>query len=232
MWTCSRFFTHEHAGTFTHKETLTLRFTHSWTCSHACVLSHFSCVWLCTRLLTVACQAPLSMGFSRQEYWSGFLCPPPGHLHYPGFKPASLTSPALAGRSFTTSTTWKAERAHTWTYLHIHWNTCAPTYAHSNHSHVTFTHSYKEICSHTLMAESEEELKSLLMKVKEESEKNWLKAQHSENKDHGIWSHHFMGNRWGNSGWLSFWAAKSLQMVTAAIKLKDAYSLEETLWPT
>ena len=52
----------------------------------------------------------------------------------------------------------------------------------------------------TLMAESKEELKSLSMKVKEESEKNWLKAQHSENKDHGIWSHHFMGNRWGNSG--------------------------------
>ena len=52
----------------------------------------------------------------------------------------------------------------------------------------------------TLMAESEEELRSLLMKVKVESEKSWLKAQHSENKDHGIWSHHFMGNRWGNSG--------------------------------
>ena len=52
----------------------------------------------------------------------------------------------------------------------------------------------------TLMAESEEELKSLLMKVKEESEKSWLKAQHSENKDHGIQSHHFMGNRWGNTG--------------------------------
>ena len=52
----------------------------------------------------------------------------------------------------------------------------------------------------TLMAESEEELKSLLMKVKVESEKSWLKAQHSENEDHGIWSHHFMGKRWGNSG--------------------------------
>ena len=52
----------------------------------------------------------------------------------------------------------------------------------------------------TLMAESEEELKSLLMKMKEETEKRWLKAQHSENEDHGIWSHHFMGNRWGNSG--------------------------------
>ena len=55
----------------------------------------------------------------------------------------------------------------------------------------------------TLMAESEEELKSLLMKVKVESE-SWVKAQHSENKDHGIWSHHFMGNRWGNSVRLYF----------------------------
>ena len=49
------------------------------------------------------------------------------------------------------------------------------------------------------MAESKEELKNLLMKVKEESEKNWLKIQHSKNKDHGIWSHPFMGNRWGNN---------------------------------
>ena len=49
------------------------------------------------------------------------------------------------------------------------------------------------------MAENEE-LKSLLMKMKEKSEKNWLKAQHSENEDHGIWFHHFMGNGWGNSG--------------------------------
>ena len=54
----------------------------------------------------------------------------------------------------------------------------------------------------TLMAESEEELKSLLMKMKVESEKVGLKvkAQHSENEDHGIWTHHFMGNRSGNSG--------------------------------
>ena len=52
----------------------------------------------------------------------------------------------------------------------------------------------------TLMAESEEELKSLLTKVKEENEKKWLKTQHSENKDHGIRSHHFTADRWGNSG--------------------------------
>ena len=71
-------------------------------------------------------------------------------------------------------------------------------------------------------AESEE-LKTLLMKVEEESEKHWLKAQHSENEDHGIWSHHFMANRWGNSGNLQTlfsWAPKSLQKVTAAMKLK------------
>ena len=85
----------------------------------------------------------------------------------------------------------------------------------------------------TLMAEREEERKNLLMKGKEESEKVWLKAQNSENEDQGIWSHHFMGNRWGNSGnsvRLYFWGApKSLQMVTEAMKLKNASSLEEKL---
>ena len=63
--------------------------------------------------------------------------------------------------------------------------------------------------------------------------KSWLKAQHSENEDHSIWSHHLMGNRWGNSGnsgRLLFWGApKVLQMVTAVMKLKDTYSLEEKL---
>ena len=52
----------------------------------------------------------------------------------------------------------------------------------------------------TLMAESEGELKSLLMKVKEERGKSWLKTQHSENEEHGIQSHPFMADRWGNSG--------------------------------
>ena len=64
----------------------------------------------------------------------------------------------------------------------------------------------------TLMAESEEELKSLSMKVKVDSEKSGLKAQHSENEDHGIQSHHFMGNRWGNSGnsvRLCFWGLQN-----------------------
>ena len=59
------------------------------------VLSHFSYVRLCATLWTVAHQAPLSMGFYRQEYWSGLPCPPPV------IKPTSLLSPALAGRFFT-----------------------------------------------------------------------------------------------------------------------------------
>ena len=54
---------------------------------------------------TIAHQAPLCMGFSRQEYWSGLPCPPPGDLPYPGIKPVSLRSPALAGGFFTTSAT-------------------------------------------------------------------------------------------------------------------------------
>ena len=48
------------------------------------------------------------MGFSRQEYWSGLPCPPPGDLPDPGIEPVSLKSAVLAGRFFTTSTTWEA----------------------------------------------------------------------------------------------------------------------------
>ena len=56
----------------------------------------------------VACQAPLSMEFSRQEYWSGLPWPPPGDLPNPGIEPSSLVSPALPGRFFTTSAPWEA----------------------------------------------------------------------------------------------------------------------------
>ena len=59
---------------------------------HACVLSPFSCVRLLETPLTAACKAPLSMGFSRQEYWSGLPCAPPGDLPNPGIEPAA---PAL-----------------------------------------------------------------------------------------------------------------------------------------
>ena len=62
------------------------------------VVQRLSCVWLCATPWTVACQALLSMGFSRKEYWSGLLFPSPRNLPNPGIKPAS---PALAGGSFT-----------------------------------------------------------------------------------------------------------------------------------
>ena len=84
----------------------------------------------------------------------------------------------------------------------------------------------------TLMAESEEELKSLLMKVKEESERGGLKfniqklrSWHPVPSLHGKW----MGKQWKQCQTLFFGAPKSLQMVTAAMKLKDAYSLEGKL---
>ena len=74
----------------------------------ACVVSCFSCVRLLATLWTVACHTPLSMGFSRQEYWSGLSCPLPGYLPDPDIEPMSLTSPTLAGRFFTISTTCRA----------------------------------------------------------------------------------------------------------------------------
>ena len=76
----------------------------SCVCVHAKSLQ--SCPTLCN---LVDCSPPtLSMGFSRQEYWSGLPCPPPGALPDPGIEPASHTSPELAGGFFTTSATWEA----------------------------------------------------------------------------------------------------------------------------
>ena len=80
-------------------------------CKHP--LLEFSC-WVVsgsfTTPWTVARQAPLFTGFSRQEYWSGFPCPPPGDLPNPGIEPTSLVSPALAGRYFTSGVTWEANQ--------------------------------------------------------------------------------------------------------------------------
>ena len=86
----------------------------------------------------------------------------------------------------------------------------------------------------TLTAESKE-TKEPLDETERGEWKSWLKAQHSETKYHGIQSHHFMANIWGNSGkcQILFWGApKSLQMVTAVMKLEDTCSFEEKLWPT
>ena len=74
-------------------------------CMRACVLCRFSHVWLFETLWTGTCQAPLSTGFSRYEYWSGVPCPPLWDLPNSGIKPPS---PSLAGGFFATSTTWEA----------------------------------------------------------------------------------------------------------------------------
>ena len=83
----------------------------------ACLLSRISHIRLFETLWTVACQAPLSMGFSRQEYWSGLPCPPPGDLPNPGIKPSvSLCLLHWTGRFFTTRASWEA---HNWPIFYI-----------------------------------------------------------------------------------------------------------------
>ena len=72
----------------------------AWCPVSACVLSPFKCIQLCETQSIVVHEAPLSVRFSRQEYWSGLPCPPPGDLPDPGIKSASLMSPALAGGLF------------------------------------------------------------------------------------------------------------------------------------
>ena len=81
---------------------------HQWSLAkRKYMLSHFSHVQLLATLWTVANQASLSMGFFRQEYWSGLPCPPPRDLPIPEIELASLISLALASRFFTTSATTK-----------------------------------------------------------------------------------------------------------------------------
>ena len=69
------------------------------------------CVWLFLIPRTIATQAPLCMGFSRQEHWSGLPFPSPGHLPHPGIEPVFPVSPAFTGGFFTTSANWEA---HLW----------------------------------------------------------------------------------------------------------------------
>ena len=82
----------------------TYRLIDIWVIYVEWMLSRFSRVWLFETLRTVAHQSPLSVGFSKQEHWSGLPFPPPGDLLNPGIEPVSLMSPALAGGLFTTST--------------------------------------------------------------------------------------------------------------------------------
>ena len=97
------------------------------------------------------------------------------------------------------------------------------------------TNNLRYVDDTTLMAESEEELKSLLMKVKEENEKVGLKLSILKTKimaSGPIISWQTEGEKWKQWQTLFSWAQKSLQMVTATMKLKDACSLEDKLWPT
>ena len=84
-----------------------------------CTLCHFSRVQLFVTLQTIVRQAPLSMGFSRQEYWSGLPCPPSEDIPHSGIEPVSLRSPALAGWFFTNSTTLEALHFPEQTGFHI-----------------------------------------------------------------------------------------------------------------
>ena len=108
---------------------------------------------------TVSHQAPLSMEFSRQEYWSGLPCPPPGYLPDPGIKPTSLVAPALQADS-------------------LPWNQPGKPRIKTTRRNINNLR-YADVT--TLMAEREE-LKSLLMKVKEESEKVSLKLNIQKTK--------------------------------------------------
>jgi len=107
-----------------------LRTFHTLFCSilkNNMLLRHFSHVQLFVTLWTVALQVPLSMGFSRQEYWSGLTFPSPEDLPDPRIKPMSLASPALTVRFFTTNATWEAILKTTTICknsphpFHIHW---------------------------------------------------------------------------------------------------------------
>ena len=83
-------------------------------CVCVCVCARtltLSCAWLFVTPCIVACQSPQSVGFPRQEYWSGLPFPTPRTLNDPGIKPKSLVSPALAGRVFTTRAAWEALKA-------------------------------------------------------------------------------------------------------------------------
>ena len=96
--------------TFTTEWSVLISGRNSWTILNYIIYvqSHFSCVQLFAALWTVARKSPLSVGFSRQEYWTGLSCPPPGGLPDPGIEPVSLMSPTLGGRFFIISAAWKA----------------------------------------------------------------------------------------------------------------------------
>ena len=198
------------------------------------------------------------MGFSRQEYWSGLPFPSPGDLSDPGIEPTHLMSPALTGGFFITASPvcqLFVRIGHgTMDWFQIGKGVCqgcmlSPCLFNLYAEYImqnarldeaqagikiarrnTITLGYAD--DTTRIAESEEELKSLLMNVKEESEKAGLKLNIQKTKimaSGPITSWQIDGETVEAVRDFISWAPKSLQMVTAAMKLKDAYSLEGKL---
>ena len=125
------------------------------------------------------------MGFSRQEYWSGLPFPSPGDLPDPGIKPGS---PTLEANALTSEPPGKPicrvhHKKH-WAGWNTSWNQdCQEKY------------QYPHICRwHHPYGRKWRAAKKPLDEIERGEWKSWIKAQHSENEDHGIWSHHFMGN--------------------------------------
>ena len=137
---------------------------------------------------TVAYQAPPSMRFSRQEHWSGLPLPSPGDLPNPGIESGS---PIVQADALPSKPPGKSE--------YIMWNAGLDEAHAGSKTAGRNINNLRYADDTTLMAESKEKLKSLLMKVKWGESKSWLKTQHSKKEDHGIWSHHFMADRWGNN---------------------------------
>ena len=156
---------------------------------------------------------------SSKKYWSGLPCPPPGDLPNPGTESqVSLT----AGWFFTV---WATREALAYlAYIQgTLWNPGLDESQAGIKTAVRPTNNLIYADDTTLMAKSKEELKSLLIKVKKESENAGLKLNIKKNEDHGLQSHHYdkqMGKQWKQWQTLFSWAPKSLQMVTVSHEIK------------
>ena len=186
-----------------------------------------SSVQLFATLWTAACQAPLPMGFSRQEYWSRLPFPAPEDLPDPGIEPTSLGSSALQADSLPLSHLRTSLYAkYIMRNVRLDEAQAGIKTARRNINNLRYADDT------SLMAKSEEELKSLLMRVKEGSEKAGLKCNIQETKNMAsgpITSRQINGGKLKQWQILFSWAPKSLQMVTAAMKLKHTCSLEKKL---
>ena len=128
VYKCTCIYVHACAFAYRHTERVYI--------VYRCVYTHTACVYsqslsrvqLFATQWTVTYQAPLSMGFSRQEHWSGLPCPPPGDLPNPGIETTSLTSPALVGGFFTTEPPRKRLSL---SLSHIHSHSHTHTHTHS-----------------------------------------------------------------------------------------------------